>query len=73
MEKYLNIFQNDEYLREAVKEFMYKELDRMALEMVYDKQDVSGIADAKELVTRAFTELYERYGKKVEIKIESIR
>ena len=59
----LNQFYNDEYTREAVKSFLLKQLDEVALERVYDGEDTKGIADAKETIEKAFVEMKELYGK----------
>jgi len=69
MEKILNQFQNDEYTREAVKSFFLDQLDKVALERVYDKGDTTGIADARQVIEKAFVELKELYSpdKKVDL------
>ena len=64
----LNQFQNDEHTREAVLEFLLKQMDTMVLEKVYLGEDVKGIADAREAIKRAFIELQELYGKDKIIK-----
>ena len=64
----LNQFQNDEHRREAVLEFLLKQMDTMVLEKVYLGEDVKGIADAREAIKRAFIELQELYGKDKIIK-----
>lgn len=69
METFLNKFHNDEYTREAVKSFLFEQLDKVALERVYNKESTEGIADAKQVIENSFTELKELYSpnKKVEI------
>ena len=64
----LNQFFNDEHTREAVKAFFLAELDRLALERVYDGKDTTGIKDAKETIERSFIELKELYEKNKEVK-----
>lgn len=59
----LKQFHNDEHTREAVKEFFLSELDKYALESVYDGKDTTGIKDAKKVIENAFIELRELYGK----------
>ena len=59
----LRQFYNDEHTREAVKEFFLAQLDRLALDKVYEGKDTSGIKDAKETIERSFIELKELYGK----------
>ena len=73
MEKFLNTFQNDEYTREAVKGFFFAQLDKFAIEAVYERKDTKSIADAKDVLEKAFTELNELYGKKREVEVKSIR
>lgn len=69
----LHQFYDDSYTRDAVKKFLLEELDRYALEKVYEKKDTHGIADAKESIDRAFTELQEMYeqNKRVEVVNEA--
>lgn len=69
----LHQFYDDSYTRDAVKEFLLKELDRIALEKVYEKKDTQGIADAKETIERAFTELKEKYEQKKKVVVDSPR
>ena len=59
----LNQFYNDEHTREAVKAFFLAQLDKMALEKVFEGLDTHGIKDAKETIERSFIELGELYGK----------
>lgn len=63
-ENLLNQFTNDEHTREAVKAFFLAELDKLALEKVYEGKDTTGIKDAKETIERSFIELKELYSKK---------
>lgn len=73
MEKYLNTFQNDEYVREAVKDFLTSQLNKLALERVYERKNTNDVADAKEIIEKAFVELHELYGKKKPVELQSIR
>lgn len=59
----LNQFYNDEHAREAVKAFFLAELDKIALENVYEGKETNGIKDAKETIERSFILLGELYGK----------
>lgn len=67
-ETFLNQFYNDEHTREAVKQFLIDQLDKLALERVYSGEDVKGIADAKETIEKSFIELKELYGKDKVVK-----
>lgn len=60
----LNNFQNDEHTREAVKAFFFQEMDKYALEMVYNMEDTLAIAEAKKVIERAFVQLGETYSRK---------
>jgi hypothetical protein len=69
----LNTFQNEPHTREAVKEFMFAQLDKVALERVYERGDTQSIADAKEVIENVFIELKELYGKDKGTNIQSPR
>lgn len=73
MEKFLNQFQNDNNTREAVKEFLLKQLDLYALDAVYNKEDTAGIADAKNAIIKAFSELHNLYSPDIKPEVRSIR
>jgi len=62
----LHQFYNDEHTREDVKSYLLSRLDGLALEKVYAKEDTKGLADAKEAIEQAFTELGEKYSVKKE-------
>lgn len=62
-EKLLNQFYSEESVREAVREFFLVQLDKLALERVYDGKDTTGIKDAKKVIENSFIELSELYGK----------
>ena len=63
----LNQFYNDEKTREAVKEFFFEQLDKLALEQVYEGKDTQGVKTAKEAIERSFIELRELYEKKKQV------
>lgn len=69
MEKILQQFQNDEPMREAVRQHFLLMLDKLALERVYSKQNTSDISAAKETIDKAFIELKEQYGKEDKTKV----
>ena len=73
MEKFLNQFQNDNNTREAVKEFLFKMLDEYALNAVYAGEDTKGIADAKNALLKAFSELHNLYSPDIKPEVRSIR
>ena len=60
----LNTFTNDVHLREKVQDYLLEYLDMFALERLYAKDDVSGIADAKIVIEGAFNQLVIEYGPK---------
>ncbi len=49
-------------MRESVKAFLLRELDRIALERVYIKGETKDLADAREVIQKAFVTLWESYG-----------
>ena len=69
MSTLLNNFYNDEHTREAVKEFFLQELDKYALEKVYAKEETKNIAEAKEVIEQAFSELHELFSKRKEVEV----
>lgn len=73
MEKYLSIFQNDEYLREAVKQFFLQQADKVALEYVFERKNTLAVADAKDIIEEVFIELSELYGKDKKQSVDSPR
>ncbi len=58
----LRQFYNDEHAREAVLSYLFDHLDRKAVERVMGRKDVSGLADAREVIKEAFQALKEEYG-----------
>lgn len=69
MSDLLRQFYNDETLREEVKAFLFQELDKYALEKVYEKKDTQAIAEAKETIERAFSELEVLFSRKKDKEI----
>jgi hypothetical protein len=55
-------FQRDEHIRNEVIDFINSFIDDEAIKRVYERKDVSSVADAKELVNLAFAELSNLYG-----------
>jgi hypothetical protein len=69
MSTLLNQFYNDEHTREEVKEFLFQTLDKYALEKVYKKEDTKSIAEAKETIEQAFSELQDLYAPKKKMEV----
>jgi hypothetical protein len=55
-------FQRDEHIRNEVIDFINSFIDDEAIKRVYERKDVSSVADAKELVNLAFAEISNLYG-----------
>ena len=55
-------FQRDEHIRNEVIAFINSFIDDEAVKRVYERKDVSAVADAKELVNLAFAEIDNLYG-----------
>ena len=66
-------FQQDEHTRDAVREFFIQQLGEMAIARVFEREDVSGIADAKETIDKAFSKLQDLYEPKKKPLIDSSR
>lgn len=66
-------FYKDSAMREAVKSFMISELEGMAIDRTFNKEDVVGIAEAKELIDKTFSKLKEIYEPQPKVAIESKR
>lgn len=69
----LVIFYRDETMRNTVKEFMVAQLEQMAIDRTFNKEDVVGIAEAKELVDKTFSKLKELYEPEAKVKVETVR
>lgn len=69
----LVIFYRDETMRDAVKDFMVAQLEQMAIDRTFNKEDITGIAEAKELVDKTFSKLKELYSPEPKIKVETVR
>ena len=69
----LHQFYTDEHMREAVKNFLVTELEETTVERVFDKKDIIGIYEAKELIEKSFDKLDNLYGKKDNVIITSPR
>lgn len=67
----LRAFTGDVNTKEALKDFIFDVINREALLKMYAKEDVTHIADAKELIDKAFEELDEVYGLKEKQNVAS--
>lgn len=60
-EQILLDFQNNPTVRDTLREFMLAQLDKLALEYVYEQKDTKPIAEARKVIENSFTELKELY------------
>lgn len=60
-------------MKDAVHDFMIEILKELVVSKVFDKKDLSGIYEAKEVVELTFRRLDELFAKKEEPRIESNR
>lgn len=58
----LRQFNGDIHTRDAVKAYFEAHIAQYALEKMFDRKDVSGIADAKDILEKAFNQLEIDYG-----------
>ena len=65
-EQLLRRFQTDANLRNEVIAFIGNFIEQEAVNRVFKREDVSSVADAKELIDLAFNELENLYGIKKE-------
>ena len=66
--KSLLSFYNDKDTKENVYNYLVDYLEKEAVKRVFDREDVSAIADAKEVIDKAFSNLEVLFNKKVEKK-----
>ena len=57
----LNQFTNDINMRDTVRGFIDAFIEAEAIKRVYAREDVSAVADAKELIDLAFEDLIKTY------------
>ena len=69
--KSLQQFYNDKDTKENVYNYLIDYLEKEAVKRVFEREDVSAIADAKEVIDKAFDNLEVLFNKKAEKK-ESI-
>lgn len=73
MNPLLKQFYNDEHMREAFKEFIVYNIKQYAIEKVMAKEDISGIADAHDIIIQSFIKLKENYGEQPKVIAKSSR
>jgi len=62
MQELLRQFNGDFNTKEALKAFIIDVINQEAIEKMYKREDVSHIADATELIEKAFDKLETTYG-----------
>lgn len=67
----LKEFYLDDAMKEAVATFMADALQKIALERVFNKQDVSALPDAREILNRMFIELRNLYDTEPKREVEN--
>ena len=66
--KSLLAFYNDKDQKENVQNYLTEYLEKEAIRRVFAKEDVTAVADAKEIIDNAFENLEVLFNKKVETK-----
>jgi hypothetical protein len=69
----LKVFYDNADMRETVRAFFDQQLREVAVTKVFNKEDVSGMSDAKEVLDSVFVKLEEIYATKKDPIIESSR
>jgi len=69
----LKRFYLDEHMREDVKEYLISQLNETALKKLMNKEDITGFADANDIILKAFIKLREDYGDEPRPVIQSSR
>lgn len=67
-QKLLLEFWTNEPMRLEFQQFLFAHLDQLALTKVYNKDDVHGIADARDAITECFKQLEEEFTRKPDRK-----
>lgn len=68
MDKSLKTFHYNKDLEDNVKAYLIDFLEKEAIKKVFDKEDVSGFADAKDVIDKAFDNLDILFPKKLALK-----
>lgn len=66
--KSLLSFYNDKDTKDNVHNYLIDYLEKEAISRVFDREDVSAVADAKEIIDKAFDNLETLFKSKVEKK-----
>ncbi len=66
MKRLLVTFNNDKHTKNAVKDYILGHLEATTIKKVMAREDVSGIADAKEILIGAFKSIEREFGVKEE-------
>lgn len=69
----LKVFYDNVAMRKTLHAFFDQQLREVAVTKVFNKEDVSGMSEAKEVLDSVFTKLEEIYAIKKEPVIESSR
>jgi len=68
MSKSLLEFYNDKDMKDNVYNYLISELEKEAIKRVFDKEDVTAVADAKIVIEKAFDNLDTLFNSKAEKK-----
>ena len=67
----LRQFYENENMRETVKAFLKEHLNNYALDKVMAREDVGGIADASQIIEKAFSDLSDTFHKEAKTIIQN--
>jgi len=70
---YLKSFYDSERIRDAVHEYLLVVNEQLILKAVREKKDVTGYAENKEVIDKAFSMLRTKYGKDEKLKANNPR
>ena len=69
MDEVLRKFNGDPHTKDAFKAYMLSYIEAEAVKRVFNREDVSSVADAYELMNKVFEQLDIDYGIKEKIKV----
>ncbi len=69
MPQLLKQFYEDKHTREAVHNYLIEFLKEEGVRKIFDKEDVSGVSEAKEMIDKAFDNLETIFAPKAKPKI----
>lgn len=58
----LRRFNDDKHTKQALKEYLLAFISQEAVSLIFERKDVSHIADAKDLIDKAFMQIEIDYG-----------